>query len=161
MIYVSLWFHFSSARLLAGIQDPCDKVGQTGAGAHEGHLQLQQGHLSSQDALFPQGTKYAAFVGFSSDGCRTKSHEPFPSCPDLLSPRRWSSRVRRTGSYALRPSPPPSPSSRQSSSSQGSCSRSSMSKQIYSPPLQTFRNLSEEEDKAGKRTSGFRMSGQN
>lgn len=84
MICVSLWFHFSSAGLLAGIQDPRNKVGQTRAGAHEGHLQLQRGHLCSQDALFQQGTTYAAFVAFTSDGSRTKSHQFSPPQPQTV-----------------------------------------------------------------------------
>lgn len=161
MICVTLWFHFSSARLLAGIQDTRDKVGQTGAGAHEGHLQLQRGHLSPQDALFPQGTTHTrSLYRFHLWWLQNKISGALSFMSDLLSPRRWSSRVRRTGSCAHRPSPPPSPSSRQSSSSRGSCNRSSMPKQIHSPPLQTFRNLSEEEDKAGERTSGSLMSRQ-
>lgn len=161
VICVCLWFLFSCAGLLAGIQDPRDKVSQTGAGAHEGHLQLRRGHLSSQDARLPQGTTYGASLKVSAlTASRKQSHicsVLFPS--DLLSPRRWWSRARRTGSCALRPSPPPSPSSRQSSSSRGSCSRSSTSKQICSPPLQTRRNLPEDEDRAGGKTSGSRRNG--
>lgn len=89
MICVCLWFHFSCAGLLAGIQDPRDKVSQTGARAHEGHLQLQRGHLSSQDALFPQGTAYKASLRFQLwRGCRNKvtsalfSSRPTSSAPD-------------------------------------------------------------------------------
>lgn len=73
MTCVSLWLHFTFACFLTGIQGPRDKVSQTGAGAHEGHLQLQWCHLSSQDAPFPEGTSSAIVVGFCSDGCRTKT----------------------------------------------------------------------------------------
>lgn len=56
----SFFFTCCALRLLSslflGIRDPCYKVSEARASSNEGHNLLQWSHLSSQDALFSQGT---------------------------------------------------------------------------------------------------------